>query len=148
MERMNAKTDPQSRELISQNSYHIFRFHRMKRLQNAYWNSVARELRSSAGGKFSVRSAHRSSSLIISPPISVRGNAWEPSKPMIYSVPPTRSVSHYYPLLSLFIVLSLWKATGPCWRLSLLAVSSTQPTTETVTSRQIPSHNTLAQLQL
>jgi hypothetical protein len=29
------------------------------------------------------------------------GNAWEPSKPEIYSVPPTRSVSHYYPLLSL-----------------------------------------------
>jgi hypothetical protein len=29
------------------------------------------------------------------------GNAWEPSKPIIYSVPPTRSVSHYYPLLSL-----------------------------------------------
>jgi hypothetical protein len=30
------------------------------------------------------------------------GNAWEPSKPMmIYSIPPTRSVSHYYPLLSL-----------------------------------------------
>jgi hypothetical protein len=28
-------------------------------------------------------------------------HAWEPSKPMIYSVPPTRSVSHYYPLLSL-----------------------------------------------
>jgi hypothetical protein len=29
------------------------------------------------------------------------GNAWEPSKPIINSVPPTRSVSHYYPLLSL-----------------------------------------------
>jgi hypothetical protein len=35
------------------------------------------------------------------------GNAWEPSKPMIYSVPPTRSVSHYYPLLSLFIVTAV-----------------------------------------
>jgi hypothetical protein len=31
------------------------------------------------------------------------GNAWESSKQMIYSVPPTRSVFHYYPLLSLLL---------------------------------------------
>jgi hypothetical protein len=34
------------------------------------------------------------------------GNAWEPSKPMINSVPPTRSVSHYHPFLSLHSVSS------------------------------------------
>jgi hypothetical protein len=33
------------------------------------------------------------------------GNAWEPAKPMINYVPPTRSVSHYHPLLSLFSLL-------------------------------------------